>query len=73
MDEKRKGEIAYTLLKNRTIEDIRLKDLTDLSRIKRNAGNIAKATDIPVQEIVAFTKIVLKEILLEQIKQVEGL
>jgi len=61
MDEKRKGEIALALLKYRIgREGIRL-----TPDIKRELGNVAKATGIPQDELKEFGKILIEELLEE--------
>ena len=57
MDEKRKGEIAVAIEKYRLIENgVRLRDL------KRNSGRIVKSTGIPIEELMEFTEILVREI-----------
>jgi len=61
MDEKRKGEIAFILLKYQlSREGIRLGP-----DMKRELGNIAKATDIPLSELKEFGRDIFKEMLNE--------
>ncbi len=61
MDEKRKGEIAWVLLKYRMgREGIRLNP-----DIKRDLGNVAKETGIPQDELKEFGKILVEELLKE--------
>ena len=61
MNEKRKGEIAMALLKYRIgREGIRL-----TPDIKRDLGNVAKATGIPQDELKEFVKLLAKELLEE--------
>ena len=61
MDEKRKGEIALALLKHRTgREGIRILLHPD---IKRDLGDIAKESGIPLDELKKFAKIFIEELL----------
>lgn len=61
MDEKRKGKIAWALLKYRVFrEGIRL-----TPDMKRELGNVAKATGIPLDELKEFGRILIKELLEE--------
>jgi len=65
MDEKRKGEIAFSLLKCQVSrEGIRLNPVF----LKRDLGNLAKETGIPQDELMDFVKILIKE-LIEDIKE----
>ncbi len=59
MDEKRKGEIALILLKYRlNREGMRLGP-----DMKRELGNIAKTTNIPLSELKEFGRETIKEML----------
>ncbi len=59
MDEKRRGEIALALLKYRVgREGIRL-----TPDIKRDLGNVAKATGISLNELKEFVRISIREML----------
>ena len=61
MNERRKGEIALALLKYRVgREGIRL-----TPDIKRELGNVAKATGIPQDELKEFGRILIEELLEE--------
>jgi hypothetical protein len=61
MTSQRKGEVAYALWKYRMgREGIRLN-----SDIKREFGNVSKATGIPQEEIVEFVKELTEELLKE--------
>ena len=61
MDKKRKGEIAFALLKYRIgREGIRL-----TPDIKRDLGNLATAIGIPLDELKEFGKILVEELLQE--------
>ncbi len=61
MKEKRKGEIALSLLKYQiSREGVRL-----TPDIRRELGNIAKATGIPQDELREFGKILIEELLEE--------
>lgn len=65
MDEKRKGEIALILLKYRlNRESIRLGP-----EMKRELGNIAKTTNIPLSELKEFSREIIKEILNDLLSQ----
>lgn len=58
MEEKRKGEIGLALLKYQmSREGIRF------ANIKRESGNIAKAIDVPLDELKEFGKIIMQELL----------
>ena len=64
MDERRKGEIALAVLKYRlNREGIRLSP-----DMKRELGNIAKATEIPLDELKEFGKLLIEELLEETFK-----
>ena len=54
MDEKRKGEIALSLLKYRLGLDM-----------KRELTNLAKATEIPLDELKEFGKLLVEDFLEE--------
>ena len=58
MDEKRKGEIALILLKYKIA-----KETISLVELKRELGNIAKAINVPLDELKEFFMILHKEIL----------
>ena len=61
MDERRKGEIALALVKHHlSREGIRLGP-----DMKRELGNIAKATGIPLDELKKFEKLLIEELLEE--------
>ena len=61
MDEKRKGEIAMALLKHQLgREGIRLSP-----DLRRELGNVAKATGIPQDELKEFERILIEELLEE--------
>ncbi len=60
MDEKRKSEIALILLKYKIA-----KESISLAELKRELGNIAKAIDIPLDELKDFFTILHKELLEE--------
>ncbi len=57
MDAKRKGEIAYELLKI----TLRQKEMRMSKNVQREFGNIAKETGIPVGEVAEFIEIVTRE------------
>ena len=64
MDEKRKGEIAYKLLRFELQQDgIQLGP-----NQKRRLGNIAKSTGIPLAELKEFGKEISQELLEETYK-----
>ncbi len=59
MDEKRRGEIAYEVLRYRVRhEEIRLNNNT-----RRDLGSIAKEMGIPFQELKIFTKELISDAL----------
>jgi len=60
MDEKRKSEIALILLKYKIA-----KESISLAELKRELGNIAKAIDVPLDELKDFFTILHKELLEE--------
>lgn len=57
MDDKRKGEIAYILLKLHIQQTFR-----NIDNLKRNIGNISKETNIPKDELIEFSKPIIKEV-----------
>jgi hypothetical protein len=65
MDEKRKGEIAFALLKCGVSRDSLLVALGDIKDLKRKLDTVAKATGIPLHELEEFVKIFLKEVVEE--------
>ena len=61
MDEKRKGEIALAILKDKFRQDgIRL----DLS-LDRELGNIAKRAGVPIGELKEFFRLFVEEMVKE--------
>lgn len=62
MDPKRKGEIAYALLKHRAS-----KEGVTLNReeFRRSVGNLAKATGINEAELTEFTEMLTRELVEE--------
>jgi len=64
MDEKRKGEIAYLLLKHHAKSVLSLKEI---GNFKRDVGNLTKETGIPQDELLQFGEIITREAFEEQI------
>ena len=67
MNEKRKGEIAYAILKDAFREQGVRK--LDNSSIRRRLGNLSKRTDISRDELLEFGKLLLSEIVEEAFKK----
>ncbi|KKQ76577.1 MAG: hypothetical protein US98_C0032G0004 [Parcubacteria group bacterium GW2011_GWC1_38_6] len=65
MDEQRKGEIAYVLLKRDLTQDLRIHNLSDASEVKKRLGQLSKETGIPKEDLLEFAKIAGEEILME--------
>lgn len=65
MDEKRKGEIAWVLLKGNMAKNLRLADIANL---RREIGNASKETGIPQDELLEFAQLIVREIFEDQIK-----
>jgi hypothetical protein len=63
MEEKRKGEIAYQLLK---LNLRRTFSFRDIANAKREIGNISKEVDVPKDELLEFGKLILREVFEEQ-------
>ena len=61
MNEIRKGQIALALLKHY----LGRKGIRLGSNMKRELGNVAKATGIPLRELEEFGKLLIEEILEE--------
>ena len=61
MDEKRMGEIALALLRYY----VRTEGYRVHPQLKRQLGNVAKATEIPQDELKEFVKIFVEELLEE--------
>lgn len=59
MDEKRKNEIAYSLLRVIVKKEI---SFSDIANVKREIGNLSKETSIPKDELLQFKKIILREV-----------
>jgi hypothetical protein len=68
MDAQERNFIAYTLLKLVIKEETRLSNISDL---KRKAGNLQKQTGIPAEKIVEFGKIVIREAFEEQMAAID--
>lgn len=64
MDEKRKGELAYILLKRKVAEDVHLRDIANF---RRNLGNVTKDTGVPTDELLEFAELIVREVFEEQI------
>jgi len=64
MDERRKGEIALTLLRSW----IRWKGIRLTLGLKRDLGNVAKTTGIPLSELKEFGRELLNELTAEIFK-----
>jgi len=67
MNEKRKGEIAYAILKD-AFREQGVRKLDNLS-IRRRFGNLSKRTDISKDELLEFGKFLLSEIVEEAFKK----
>lgn len=63
MDPQRKGEIAYKVLKRVLVQRFSMANVGDF---RRQAGNLAKETEIPLDEILAFGEEIIKEVFEEQ-------
>ncbi len=63
MDEKKKGEIAYQLLKRYLRERFSLKDIADL---RRYLGNVSKEEKIAYNDLAKFTRAIIEETFQEQ-------
>lgn len=63
MDDKRKGEIAYELLKWRLAKD----GVKDFINLKRGLGDVAKKTGISPDELKAFMKMALDDVVEESL------
>lgn len=61
MDEKRKGEIAYALLKAKAKQD----GFRIYPAIKRELGNLSKETKVPIEELIEYVRNFALEILNE--------
>jgi hypothetical protein len=57
LEEKRKGEIAYTLLKHYVA-----RKGIPIASLRRELGNVAKVTRIPAEELKNFFKSLFEEI-----------
>lgn len=66
MDEKRKGEIAYAILKRVTVRETSLKGIADT---RRNIGNTSKGTGISEEELLQFGEELLREVFEEQMRK----
>ena len=62
LDKERKGEIAYTLLKEVCTENGHLRDLGS-SELKKKVGHMAQKIDIPREELLEFAKIIGEDVL----------
>lgn len=60
MNERRKGEIAYVILKD-AFKEQGVRKL-DNSSIRRRLGNLSKRTDISKDELLEFGKLLLSEV-----------
>lgn len=70
MNEKRKGEIAYAILKDAFREQGVRK--LDNSSIQKRLGNLSKRIDIPKDELLGFGKLLLSELIKEAFKKEQG-
>jgi hypothetical protein len=68
MDIQERNTIAYALLKVVIKEETRFANIPEL---KRKAGNLSKVTEtgIPVEKIVEFGKIIIREVFEEQMRK----
>ena len=65
MDEKRKGEIAWIFLKAKVSEDLHIGRAFKPQEIKKVIGQKAQELNIPREELLEFSKIMIGEILTE--------
>ena len=63
MDDRKKHEIGYKLFKEYLVENFSFKDIRDL---KRKVGNVSKEINISKDELLTFSKIVLREVVEEE-------
>ena len=63
MDEKRMGEIALILLKDRANQEG-----FRLAGLERDLGNVAKRTGVPYSELKELAKIILSELIEEYLE-----
>ena len=66
MDQNRKNEIAYRLLKAVLVHDLSLMSIGDF---KRRAGKLAEETGISMEEVLVFGEAIVREIVAEQIQK----
>lgn len=63
MDEKKKGEIAYQLLKRFLREKFSFKEIANL---RRAIGNISKEEKLDYSDLMKFAKVIIEETFQEQ-------
>ncbi len=65
MDEKRRGIIAYEILRYRVMRE-QMKIASDMT--SRSLGNIAKETGLPLEELKQFARELINDVLEEALE-----
>lgn len=68
MNEQKRNAIAYTVLKVVVKNDVSFKDIPQL---KRKIGNLAKEIGVAKEDLLEFSKNILREIFEKQMKAID--